>query len=254
MERNTSGFAVALCHYGTVKWQPRVDGRWNCCSEMFSLDYWWIVSQCNTRGYVWKYILYSYMKGFGQVRFNFDDIWQRVNFDAQRVSEQTGKLSGGPRSSTFWSTRYFGLGPNVNNTSWIYILTHEYSGCQIRNFSWEYYGFPSHQALGVRQHYMGVPLSVLPKVFWAPVLRISGSWNLPIRMEGSLVRNFSNYYQCHITNANQPSYGGCNICGSRMKSASLPTTGCPTGLNQVKGVLWGFAWHRLTNMQLNWPS
>ena len=43
--------------------------------------------------------------------------------------------------------------------------------------------------------------------------------------------------QCHITNANQPSYGGCNICGSRMKSASQPTTGCPTGLNQVKGVL-----------------
>ena len=37
------------------------------------------------------------MKGFGQVRFNFDDIWQRVNFVAQRVSEQTGKLSGGPR-------------------------------------------------------------------------------------------------------------------------------------------------------------
>ena len=26
--------------------------------------------------------------------------------------------------------------------------------------------------------------------------------------------------QCHITNANQPSYGGCNICGSRMESAS----------------------------------
>ena len=44
-----------------------------------------------------KYILYSYMKGFGQVRFNFDDIWQHVNFDVQRVSEQTGKLSGGPR-------------------------------------------------------------------------------------------------------------------------------------------------------------
>ena len=84
-------------HYGTVKWRPRVDGRWNCCSEMFSLDYWWIVSLCNTHGYVWKYILYSYMKGFGQVRFNFDDIWQRVNFDAQRASEQTGKLSGGPR-------------------------------------------------------------------------------------------------------------------------------------------------------------
>ena len=84
-------------HYGTVKWRPQVDGRWNCCSEMFSLDYWWIVSLCNTHGYVWKYILYSYMKGFGQVRFNFDDIWQRVNFDAQRASEQTGKLSGGPR-------------------------------------------------------------------------------------------------------------------------------------------------------------
>ena len=62
------------------------------------------------------------------------------------------------------------------------------------------------------------------------------------------------YVQCHITNANQPSYGGCNICGSWMKSASQPTTGCPTGLNQVKGVLWGFAWHTLTNMQLNWPN
>ena len=36
--------------------------------------------------------------------------------------------------------------------------------------------------------------SVLPKVFWAPVLRTSGSWNLPVRMEGSLVRNFNNYY------------------------------------------------------------
>ena len=36
--------------------------------------------------------------------------------------------------------------------------------------------------------------SVLPKVFWAPVFRTSGSWNLPIRMEGSLVRNFNNYY------------------------------------------------------------
>ena len=88
---------VLQWHYGTVKWWAWVDGRWNCCSEMFSLDYWWIVSQCNTHGYVWKYILYSYMKGFGQVRFDFDDICQRVNFDAQRVSEQTGKLSGGPR-------------------------------------------------------------------------------------------------------------------------------------------------------------
>ena len=37
-------------------------------------------------------------------------------------------------------------------------------------------------------------LSVLPKVFWAPVLRTSGSWNLPVRMDGSLVRNFNNYY------------------------------------------------------------
>ena len=88
---------VLQWHYGTVKWRPRVNGRWNCCSEMFSLDYWWIVSLCNTHGYVWKYILYSYLKGFGQVRFNIDDIWQRVNFGAQRASEQTGKLSGGPR-------------------------------------------------------------------------------------------------------------------------------------------------------------
>ena len=88
---------VLQWHYGTVKWRPRVNGRWNCCSEMFSLDYWWIVSLCNTHGYVWKYILYSYLKGFGQVRFNFDDIWQRVNFGVQRASEQTGKLSGGPR-------------------------------------------------------------------------------------------------------------------------------------------------------------
>ena len=38
------------------------------------------------------------------------------------------------------------------------------------------------------------PVSVLPKVFCAPVLRTSGSWNLPVRMEGSLVRNFNNYY------------------------------------------------------------
>ena len=93
MERNT----FLQWHYGTVKWRPRVDGRWNCCSEMFILDYWWIVSLCNTHRYVWKYMLYSYMKGFDQVRFNFNDIWQRVNFDAQCVSEQTGKLSGGPR-------------------------------------------------------------------------------------------------------------------------------------------------------------
>ena len=39
-----------------------------------------------------------------------------------------------------------------------------------------------------RAHY-----SVLPKVFWAPVLRTSGSWNLPIRIEGSLIRNFNMY-------------------------------------------------------------
>ena len=32
------------------------------------------------------------------------------------------------------------------------------------------------------------------KFFLAPVLRTSGSWNLPVRMEGSLVRNFNNYY------------------------------------------------------------
>ena len=37
-------------------------------------------------------------------------------------------------------------------------------------------------------------ISVLPKVFWAPVLRTSDSWNLPVRMEGSLVRNFNKYY------------------------------------------------------------
>ena len=36
-------------------------------------------------------------KDFGQVKFSFEDIWQRVNFDAQCVSEQTGKLSGGSR-------------------------------------------------------------------------------------------------------------------------------------------------------------
>ena len=36
--------------------------------------------------------------------------------------------------------------------------------------------------------------SVLPKVFWAPVFRTSGSWDLPVRMEGSLVQNFNNYY------------------------------------------------------------
>ena len=44
------------------------------------------------------------------------------------------------------------------------------------------------------QHQQSWDTSVLPKVFWAPVLRTSGSWNLPVRMEGSLVRNFNNYY------------------------------------------------------------
>ena len=34
-------------HHGTVKWRPRWPAGWNCCSEMFSLDYWWVVSQCN---------------------------------------------------------------------------------------------------------------------------------------------------------------------------------------------------------------
>ena len=37
-------------------------------------------------------------------------------------------------------------------------------------------------------------VSVLPKVFLAPILWTSGSWNLPVQMEGSLVRNFNNYY------------------------------------------------------------
>ena len=36
--------------------------------------------------------------------------------------------------------------------------------------------------------------SVLLKVFWAPVLWTSCSWNLPVGMEGSLVLNFNNYY------------------------------------------------------------
>ena len=40
--------------------------------------------------------------------------------------------------------------------------------------------------------------SVLPKVFWAPVLRTSGSSNLPVRKEGSLVRNFNNCYVLFI--------------------------------------------------------
>ena len=26
-------------HHGTVKWRPRWPAGWNCCSEMFSLDY-----------------------------------------------------------------------------------------------------------------------------------------------------------------------------------------------------------------------
>ena len=47
--------------------------------------------------------------------------------------------------------------------------------------------------------------SVLPKVFWAPVLRTSGSWNLPVQMEGSLVRNFNNYYVLLI-----PVFDGCS--------------------------------------------
>ena len=46
----------------------------------------------------------------------------------------------------------------------------------------------------LREQTMRSMCSVLPKVFWAPVLRTSGSWNLPVRMEGSLVRNFNNYY------------------------------------------------------------
>ena len=41
---------------------------------------------------------------------------------------------------------------------------------------------------------VGKIISVLPKVFWAPVLRTSGSWNLPVRMEGTLVWNLDNYY------------------------------------------------------------
>ena len=36
-----------------------------------------------------------------------------------------------------------------------------------------------------RPRYIRLTLySVLPKVFWAPVLQTSGSWNLPVRMEG----------------------------------------------------------------------
>ena len=41
---------------------------------------------------------------------------------------------------------------------------------------------------------LGMRSSVLPKVFWAPVLWTSGSRNLPVWMEGSLVRNFNKYY------------------------------------------------------------
>ena len=54
-------------------------------------------------------------------------------------------------------------------------------------------------------HERHTPCSVLPKVFWAPVLRTSGSWNLPVRMEGSLVRNFNTYYVLliHV-------FDGCN--------------------------------------------
>ena len=48
--------------------------------------------------------------------------------------------------------------------------------------------------LNYQQFYCLLRCSVLPKVFWAPILRTSGSWNLPVRMEGSLVRNFNNYY------------------------------------------------------------
>ena len=61
------------------------------------------------------------------------------------------------------------------------------------------------------------------------------------------------WQQCHITNASQPSYGGCNICGSRMKSASQPITGCPTGLNEVKGVLQGSACHSPPDLT-DWPT
>ena len=51
-------------------------------------------------------------------------------------------------------------------------------------------------------------ISVLPKVFWAPVLRTSGSWNLPVRMEGSLVRNFNNNYYVMLIHV-------CDGCSNR---------------------------------------
>ena len=53
------------------------------------------------------------------------------------------------------------------------------------------YGMLRMMDIGSNIFNMGV-ISVLPKVFQAPVLRTSGSWNLPIRMKGSLVRNFNN--------------------------------------------------------------
>ena len=72
MERNTSGFAVALWLWDS-KWQPRVAGGWISCSEIFS--------QCDTCGSVRNYSLYSYTKGFCQVRFSFYyDIWLCNNF------------------------------------------------------------------------------------------------------------------------------------------------------------------------------
>ena len=48
--------------------------------------------------------------------------------------------------------------------------------------------------------------SVLPKVFWAHVLRTSASWDLPVQMEGSLVRNFNNYYVLLIVHV----FDGCS--------------------------------------------
>ena len=48
--------------------------------------------------------------------------------------------------------------------------------------------------ISVRMMVKSRSISVLHKVFLAPVLRTSGSWNLPVGMEGSLVWNFNNYY------------------------------------------------------------
>ena len=110
MERNTSGFAVAL--YGTVKWRPRVEGRWNCCSEMFSLVYWWIVQSVqytmDMSGNSYTYCIHMWkdLARWDLILMIFDSasILTR-NVCMNRRESFLADLG----SSTLGSARYFGL-------------------------------------------------------------------------------------------------------------------------------------------------